>query len=60
MCGALAQLVFVVQDFADAQLSVHILFFIDMIFFLCYIVLLKATFYVGLMIHTHFCQPRAV
>lgn len=48
------------KAYADAQLSVRILFYVDTIFFLCYIAVFNATFYVGLVIHTHICQPRAV
>jgi len=41
------------RAYADAQLLVHILFYIDMIFFLCYIAVFMAAFYVDPMIDTH-------
>jgi len=47
------------RAYKDTQLSIYVLFYIDMIF-LCYIAVFKANFYVCFMIHTHICQPRAV
>jgi hypothetical protein len=57
MCGALPQLAVVVQGLQRCTTfySCFVLCRYNF-FFLCYV----ATFYVGLMIHTHICQTRAV
>jgi len=44
----------------SSTISVRSLFYVDMFFFLCFFVLVRASFYVGLMIYNHICQPRAV